>query len=149
MPLSCESLAKIGCNARLSDECVEDLRAALTIFFKKIQRLWARCGRRRSRLLTKHGKHFEGDIVVTERENAGDGGENEDSGRLSRSSGGGRPVAPYADLSKRSQRRSSRELSREHQTEELIQAAAQRARAEGRSDVPYVLKETMTSPTRP
>ena len=145
-----ESLAEIECEGRPSNECVEKLRAALTDFFRKIQRWWAECGRRKGRVLAKYGKHFEGDIaVVADDDVSGDGTRDENGATLSQSSAGGRPVIDYKELSARSKRRASRELSRAHHTEKLVQAAAQSARADGQSDLPYVLKKTMASPTRP
>ena len=112
-----ESLAEIECDGRRSNECLEKLRAALTDFFMKVQRQWAKCGRRKGRVLAKYGKHFEGDIVVVaDDDGTGDGTGDEDGGTLSQSAAGGRPAMPYNELSARSKRRASRELSRDHLT---------------------------------
>ena len=142
------SLAKVESNVELTESCEAELRQELETVFKVTQIYWNRCGRRTNRLLSKHSSFYSGEIVAQcENEQASGGAEAAD-GRQSRSSAG-RHAKPYAEQSERSKRRASKELSKEHDATKLIKAAHQKSRAEGKTDLSFVLKQAAASPSRP
>ena len=82
------SLAKVESSFELTDSGEKQLRQTLQHFFKATQTIWNRCGRRRSRVLSKHSSFFCGNFSVSIQKSADSDGDDDDGARQSQGSVG-------------------------------------------------------------